>query len=75
MIIGTKDNGREFMIGKKIFTLQRNLCDNSWDVNIPTLGWQDARVPKDYSSAQAEEAFRRNFKGGAKRWLANRRNR
>ena len=68
----TNDNGREFVIGKKIFTLQRCLVDNSWDVDIPGYGWWSTGFPKEYSSAQAEEAFRLNFKGGAKKFIQRR---
>lgn len=66
------DTGREFMIGRKIFTLQRNLVDNGWDVELPTYGWWSTGFPKEYSSAQAEEAFRVNFKGGSKKFMQRR---
>lgn len=69
----SKDNGREFVIGGKIFTLQRNLVDNGWDVDLPTFGWWSTGFQKEYSSAQAEEAFRLNFKGGAKKFIQRRR--
>jgi hypothetical protein len=68
----SKDNGREFMIGNKIFTLQRNLCDNTWDVDIPTYGWQSTGFPEEYTGPQAEEAFRLIFKGGAKKFVQRR---
>lgn len=64
-----EDIGREFKIGKKIFTLQRNILDNSWDVDIPSYGWWSTGFPVGYSAVQAEEAFRANFKGGAKRYI------
>jgi hypothetical protein len=68
----TSDNGREFMIGRKIFTLQRNLLDNGWDVDIPGFGFWSTGYPNEYSSAQAEEAFRLNFKGGARKFTQRR---
>lgn len=64
-----KDIGREFKIGKKIFTLQRSMLDNSWDVDIPGYGWWSTGLPTEYSAAQAEDAFRTNFKGGPKRFI------
>jgi hypothetical protein len=68
----TNDNGREFMIGRKIFTLQRCLTDNSWDVDLPGQGWWSTGFPKEYTSAQAEEAFRVNFKGGIRKFIQRR---
>jgi hypothetical protein len=63
--------GREFMIGRKIFTLQRSLCDNTWDVEIPGEGWISTGFPKSYTAGMAEARFRNDFKGG-KRWVSRR---
>lgn len=61
-----------FEIGAKLYTLQRNLFDKEWDVCLPMHGWQSTGLPKEYTAAEAETAFRANFKGGAKRFLARR---
>lgn len=64
--------GREFLIGRKMFTLQRSLCDNTWDVEIPGEGWVSTGFPKAYTAGMAEARFRNDFKGGAKKWVARR---
>ncbi len=64
--------GREFQIGRKIFTLQRSLCDSTWDVEIQGEGWISTGFPKSYTAGMAEARFRNDFKGGAKKWIARR---
>lgn len=64
--------GREFMIGRKIFTLQRSLCDSTWDVEIQGEGWISTGFPKSYTVGMAEARFRNDFKGGSKKWIARR---
>jgi len=65
-------DGHEFMIGKKIFMLQRNLVDGTWDVEIPIHGWQSTGFPAHATAIEAEAMFKSNYKGGAKKFLARR---
>lgn len=67
-----EEPGREFVIGRKIFTLQRSLCDNTWDVDIPSHGWVSTGYPANYTAGMAEARFRNDFKGGAKKWIDRR---
>ena len=60
------------MIGRKLFTLQRSLCDNTWDVDIPGHGWVSTGYPASYTAGMAEARFRNDFKGGAKKWIDRR---
>jgi hypothetical protein len=67
-----EEPGREFVIGRKIFTLQRSLCDNTWDVDVPGYGWISSGYPSSYTAGMAEARFRNDFKGGAKKWVDRR---
>lgn len=60
------------MIGRKVFTLQRSLCDSTWDVELPGEGWISTGFPRSYTAGMAEARFRNDFKGGAKKWIARR---
>ena len=71
-VIALAEPGREFMIGRKIFTLQRSLCDSTWDVEIQGEGWISTGFPKSYTVGMAEARFRNDFKGGSKKWIARR---
>lgn len=67
-----QEPGREIRIGKKIFTIQRNLTDNLWDVELPTHGWQSTYYPAEYTAVMVEARFRNDFKGGIKKFLNRR---
>jgi hypothetical protein len=41
-------------------------------VDLPGQGWWSTGFPKEYTSAQAEEAFRVNFKGGIRKFIQRR---
>ncbi len=72
MPVEPQTDGYEFSIGKKIYMLQRNAFDGSWDVYLPVHGWQSTGYSEMFFADEVEAAVRLNLKRGAKSFLKRR---